>query len=76
MQIEKNIAATLQRKMKAAGKTKLEFSRELGIPRSTFQEYLKDNELPVNASASELIGALRELYAIDERYTTAQAAAI
>ena len=40
MQIEKNIAATLQRKMNAAGKTKLEFSKELGIPRSTFQEYL------------------------------------
>ena len=40
---------------------------------NAFQEYLKDNELPVNASASELIGALRELYAIDERYTTAQA---
>ena len=28
------------------------------------QEYLKDNELPENASASELIGALRELYAM------------
>lgn len=40
---------------------------------NAFQEYLKDNELPENASASELIGALRELYAIDERYTTAQA---
>lgn len=40
---------------------------------NAFQEYLKDNELPANASASELIGALRELYAIDERYTTAQA---
>ena len=44
MQIEKNIAATLQRKMKAAGKTKLEFSKELGIPRSTFQEYLKGDK--------------------------------
>ena len=30
---------------------------------NAFQEYLKDNELPENASASELIGALRELYA-------------
>ena len=40
---------------------------------NAFQEYLKDNELSVNASASELIGALRELYAINERYTTAQA---
>ena len=40
---------------------------------NAFQEYLKDNELPANASASELIGALRKLYAIDERYTTAQA---
>lgn len=45
MQIEKNIAATLQRKMKAAGKTKLEFSKELGIPRSTFQEYLKGDQM-------------------------------
>ena len=35
MQIEKNIAATLQRRMDEAGKTKLEFSRDLGIPRST-----------------------------------------
>ena len=31
MQIEKNIAATLQRRMDEAGKTKLEFSRDLGI---------------------------------------------
>ena len=37
MQIEKNIAATLQRRMDEAGKTKLEFSRDLGIPRSTLQ---------------------------------------
>lgn len=41
MQIEKNIAATLQNKMRESGKTKLEFSKELGIPRSTLQGYLK-----------------------------------
>ena len=41
MQIEKNIAATLQRRMDEAGKTKLEFSRDLGIPRSTLQGYLR-----------------------------------
>ena len=40
---------------------------------NAFQEYLKDNELPVNASASELIGALRKLYAIGGGYTAAQA---
>ena len=41
MQIEKNIAAMLQSKMEETGKTKLEFSKELGIPRSTLQGYLK-----------------------------------
>ena len=51
MQIEKNIAATLQRKMDAAGKTKLEFSKELGIPRSTFQGYLKGDKALRSAGA-------------------------
>ena len=37
MQIEKNIAATLRHRMEAEKKSKLEFSKELGIPRSTFQ---------------------------------------
>ena len=58
MQIEKNIAATLQRKMKAAGKTKLEFSRELGIPRSTFQEYLKGEKCLRSDSIEELAKSL------------------
>ena len=58
MQIEKNIAATLQRKMKAAGKTKLEFSRELGIPRSTFQEYLKGDKCLRSDSIEELAKSL------------------
>ena len=44
MQIEKNIAAMLQSKMKETGKTKLEFSKELGIPRSTLQVYLKGDK--------------------------------
>ena len=58
MQIEKNIAATLQRKMKAAGKTKLEFSKELGIPRSTFQEYLKGDKCLRSDSIEELAKSL------------------
>ena len=33
MQIEKNIAATLRHRMEAEKKSKLEFSKELGIPR-------------------------------------------
>ena len=43
MQIEKNIAAILRNKLKRSGKTKLKFSEELGIPRSTLQSYLKGN---------------------------------
>ena len=58
MQIEKNIAATLQRKMNAAGKTKLEFSKELGIPRSTFQEYLKGDKCLRSDSIEELAKSL------------------
>ena len=58
MQIEKNIAATLQRKMNAAGKTKLEFSKELGIPRSTFQEYLKGDKCLHSDSIEELAKSL------------------
>ena len=46
MQIEKNIAATLRHRMEAEKKSKLEFSKELGIPRSTFQGYLKGENLP------------------------------
>lgn len=41
MQIEKNISATLNYMMEAAKKTKMEFSKDLDIPRSTLQGYLK-----------------------------------
>lgn len=58
MQIEKNIAATLQRKMDAAGKTKLEFSKELGIPRSTFQGYLKGDKALRSDSIEEIAKSL------------------
>ncbi len=58
MQIEKNIAATLQSKMRAAGKTKLEFSKELGIPRSTLQGYLKGDKCLRSDSIEELAKSL------------------
>lgn len=58
MQIEKNIAATLQRKMDAAGKTKPEFSKELGIPRSTFQGYLKGDKALRSDSIEEIVKSL------------------
>jgi transcriptional regulator with XRE-family HTH domain len=58
MQIEKNIAATLQSKMKEAGKTKLEFSKELGIPRSTLQGYLKGDKCLRSDSIEELARSL------------------
>ena len=54
MQIEKNIAATLQRRMDEAGKTKLEFSRDLGIPRSTLQGYLRGEKGLRSDSIEEL----------------------
>ena len=54
MQIEKNIAATLQRRMDEAGKTKLEFSRDLGIPRSTLQGYLRGEKGLRSGSIEEL----------------------
>lgn len=58
MQIEKNIAATLQSKMKEAGKTKLEFSKEPGIPRSTLQGYLKGDKCLRSDSIEELARSL------------------
>jgi len=58
MQIEKNTAATLQSKMREAGKTKLEFSRELGIPRSTLQGYLKGDKCLRSDSIEELAKSL------------------
>ena len=54
MQIEKNIAAMLQSKMKETGKTKLEFSKELGIPRSTLQGYLKGDKCLRSDSIEEI----------------------
>ena len=54
MQIEKNIAATLRRRMDEAGKTKLEFSRDLGIPRSTLQGYLRGEKGLRSDSIEEL----------------------
>ena len=54
MQIEKNIAATLQRRMDEAGKTKLEFSRDLGIPRSTLQGYLRGERASVQTPSKSL----------------------
>ena len=58
MQIEKNIAAMLQSKMKETGKTKLEFSKELGIPRSTLQGYLKGDKCLRSASLEEIANRL------------------
>ena len=58
MQIEKNIAATLQRRMEEAGKTKLEFSKELGIPRSTLQGYLRGEKGLRSDSIEELAKSL------------------
>lgn len=58
MQIEKNIAATLRNKMKEAGKTKLAFSKELGIPRSTLQGYLKGDKCLRSDSIEELAKSL------------------
>ena len=54
MQIEKNIAAMLQSKMKETGKTKLEFSKELGILRSTLQGYLKGDKCLRSDSIEEI----------------------
>ena len=58
MQIEKNIAATLHRKMEEEKKTKMEFSQELGIPRSTFQGYLKGEKSLRSDSIEELAKSL------------------
>ena len=58
MQIEKNIAATLRYKMEAEKKTKMELSEELGIPRSTFQGYLKGEKSLRSDSIEELARSL------------------
>lgn len=58
MQIEKNIAAILQNRLKDSGKTKLKFSEGLGIPRSTLQGYLKGNAGLRSDSIEELAKCL------------------
>lgn len=58
MQIEKDIAAILQNRLKASGKTKQKFSEELGIPRSTLQGYLKGNAGLRSDSIEELAKCL------------------
>ena len=58
MQIEKNIAAILQNRLKESGKTKLKFSEELGIPRSTLQGYLKGDKGLRSDSIEELANCL------------------
>ena len=57
-QIEKNIAAILQTRLKGSGKTKLKLSEELGIPRSTLQGYLKGNADLRSDSIEELAKCL------------------
>ena len=58
MQIQKNIAATLKHAMEVNQKTKLEFSKELGIPRSTLQTYLKGERNLRSDSIEEVAKAL------------------
>ena len=54
MKIEKNISATLKKEMERRGRTLMEFSSELGIPRSTLQGYLKGTSHPRVDSLEEL----------------------
>ena len=58
MQIKKNIAAISQNRLKGSGKTKLRFSEELGIPRSTLQGYLKGDKGLRSDSIEELAKCL------------------
>ena len=58
MKIVENIAAILQRELQASGMTKLEFSQELGIPRSTLQGYLKCTTCPRADSIETLANGL------------------
>lgn len=46
MQIEKNIAATLRKAMQEQGMTLMEFSTDMGIPRTTMQSYLNGDAAP------------------------------
>lgn len=54
MQIKENIAAVLKGKMEKLGKSTMEFSQELGIPRSTLQGYLNGTSSPRTDSLEEL----------------------
>ena len=48
----------MQNRLKGSGKTKLRFSEELGIPRSTLQSYLKGNAGLRSDSIEELANCL------------------
>lgn len=58
MEIKKHIAATLKREMEKRGLNFMEFSTELGIPRTTLQGYLKGTSSPRADSLEELAGKL------------------
>lgn len=54
LEIKENIPATLKREMDKRGLTFMEFSTELGIPRTTLQGYLKGTSSPRADTLEEL----------------------
>lgn len=58
MKIEKNITATLEREMGKRGMNYAKFSKEIGIPRTTLQGYLKGTSHPRTDSLEELADRL------------------
>lgn len=54
LEIKKNISATLKREMDKRGLNFMEFSTELGIPRTTLQGYLKGTSSPRADTLEEL----------------------
>ncbi len=58
LEIKENIAATLKREMDKRGVNFMEFSTELGIPRTTLQGYLKGTSSPRADSLEDLAGKL------------------
>ncbi len=58
LEIKENIAATLKREMDKRGVNFMEFSTELGIPRTTLQGYLKGTSSPRADSLEELASKL------------------
>lgn len=58
MEIKKHISATLKREMEKRGLNFMEFSTELGIPRTTLQGYLKGTSSPRADSLEELADKL------------------